>query len=148
MKPAGSCHSCRKAVRSTGEAGFGFVETMIAMLLMMFAALSISQMLVTGVYVSEASADLTSVTTIASQQMEILKALDFSALTAGGALGSSIDGYFDTIDLDEDGVGEFTRRWRVLDLGISKQIDVLVVGPPTAVGRARQIQLTAITVNK
>lgn len=134
--------------RLTNEAGFGFVETLIAMLLMSFAALSVSQMLVTGVYVSEASADLTSVTTLASQQMEILKGRDFDALAAGGALGSSVNGFSDTIDLDEDGTGEFTRRWRVLDLGLSKQIDVVVIGPPTAIGQARAIHLSAVVADK
>lgn len=130
------------------DAGFGFVETLIAMLLMTFAALSVSQMLVTGVYVSEASSDLTSVTTLASQQMEILKGMEFDSLGEGGALGGDVSGFTDTVDLDDDGAGEFTRRWRVLDLGLSKQIDVLVIGPPTAIGEARRIQLTAIVVEK
>jgi len=130
------------------EAGFGFVEALIAMMLMSVAALSVSQMMITGIYVSEASADLTSVTTMASQQMEILKSEDFDDLDAGGALGSSVTGYSDTVDLDGDGTGEFTRRWRVLDLGLSKQIDVYVVGPPTAIGEAREIQLTAVVVEK
>lgn len=130
------------------EAGFGFVETLIALVLLTFTVLGIAQMVVTGVYVSEASEDLTNVTALASQQMEALKATPYTDLTSGGSTTSNVTGYFDTLDMDGDGTGEFVRRWQVTDLGSKMQLDVIVLGPATATGQARQLQLTAQVVNK
>jgi Tfp pilus assembly protein PilV len=136
----------RTTTRDAG--GFGFIESMIAMALLSFAVLSTAQMIITGVYVSEASSDLTSVTSLASQQMEALKSVAFDDLDAGGDIDANVNNFFDTIDLDGDGTAEFTRRWEVTDLGLSKTIDVVALGPPTAMGDARQARLTALMVDK
>jgi hypothetical protein len=130
------------------EEGFGFVEAMIAMVLLSAAVLATAQMIVTGIYVSEASEDLTTVTTLASQQMENLKSLDYDDLTGGGDLDADVTGYFDALDLDGNGEAEFTRRWEIVELADSKVIDVLVLGPPTVMGDARQIRLTAEVADK
>lgn len=130
------------------ERGFGLVEALIAMALLSVAALGIGQMVVTGVYVSEAAEDLTNVTALASQRMESLKATHYTNLVAGGDLANDVAGYSDTLDMDGDGIGEVVRRWQVTDLGDAKQIDVLVLGPPTAAGQARRIRLTAQVVDE
>jgi len=130
------------------EAGFGFVEALIAMVLLSAAVLATAQMIVTGVYVSEASEDMTTVTTLASQQMENLKSVQYDDLDDGGDLDSDVAGFFDTLDLDADGEAEFTRRWEVVELSDSKIIDLVVLGPPTAMGNARQIRLTAEVADK
>jgi Tfp pilus assembly protein PilV len=130
------------------ERGFGFVEALIAMTLLSFAVISTAQMIVTGIYVSEASEDRTSVTSLASDIMETLKSADFDDLTAGGDLETSVSGYSDVVDPDGDGVADFTRRWEIVDLGLSKTIDVMVLGPDTAMGDARRIRLTALLVDK
>jgi len=134
--------------RCHGEVGFGFVEALIAMVLLSVAVLATAQMIITGVYVSEASEDLTTVTTLASQQMENLKSVEFDDLDGGGDLDSDVSGYFDTLDLDGDGESEFTRRWEVVELSDSKIIDLVVLGPPTAMGAARQIRITAEVADK
>lgn len=129
-------------------AGFGFVETLVALALLTFAALAVGQMVVTGVYVSEASEDLTNVTALAAMQLEGLKATPYDDLTPGGSLTADVAGYFDTLDMDANGTGEFTRRWQITDLGRSMQLDVIVLGPDTATGEARQLRLTAEVADK
>lgn len=131
-----------------GEGGFGFVEALIALALLSFVSLGIAQMIVTGVYVSEASEDLTSVTALAAERMEILKGTPYADLAPGGSTTADVAGYFDTLDLDGDGTAEFTRRWRVTNLGDLMQLDVLVLGPDTATGDARQAQFSAQVVRK
>lgn len=131
-----------------GADGFGFVETLIAMALLMFTVLAIGQMIVTGLYVSEASEDLTQVTALASQQLESLKATPYDDFTPGGSITADVAGYSETLDMDGDGTDEFVRRWEVTDLGESMQLDVAVLGPDTATGESRQLRLTAEVVEK
>lgn len=133
---------------TVGDGGFGFTETLVALALLTFTVLSVGQMVVTGVYVSEASEDLTNVTALAARQLEGLKATPYDDLTPGGSLATNTAGYFDSLDMDGDGVGEFVRRWQVTDLGRSLRLEVLVLGPDTATGDARQLRLTAEIADK
>lgn len=131
-----------------GAAGFGFVESMLALVLLSFAVLAVGQMMVTGIYTAEASADYTSVTGLASQQLETLRATDYDSLTPGGDLGSNVSGYFQQLDLDNAAGAEITRRWQITDIDGALQIDVRVIGPDNASGGNRDIRLTAIMADR
>lgn len=128
--------------------GFGFVETMIAFVLLSFAVLGVSQMMVTGIYTSEASADLTSITALAAQQLETLRATDYDALVPGGSLDQNVEGYYQGLDLDPAAGAEVTRRWMITDAAGALQIDVRVIGPPNASGRNRDVRLTVIVADR
>ena len=138
----------RRPLAVRRQDGFGFIEALLALGLMSVTVLAIGQMIVTGMYVSEVSEDMTSIAALVSEQMETLKGSRYCDLAAGGSLSSDLSGFFDVVDPDGDGLAEFARRWQVVDLGTSKVLDVVVNGPQTATGMPRTIRLTAQVVDK
>lgn len=131
-----------------GTGGFGFVETLIALALLSFTVLGVSQMMVTGIYVSEASADMTSATALAAERLEALRATDYDTLAVGGSLTANVEGFYEGLDLDPAPGAEIIRRWQITDVGNAYQLDVRVLGPDNATGGNRDVRLTAIVADR
>jgi len=124
--------------RASGEraAGFSLVEVLVAIFMAGLVFLMMGQMLGVGVEANRAASDTTRSAALAGNRLEELTRLDYDALVPGGGLNADVGGFFDTFDVNADGVDDYVRRWEITDLGPEKRIRVRVValldviGPP------------------
>jgi len=128
--------------------GFSLVEALVSIFLMGIVLLGIVQLIGVSVYLQKASEDVTSATVLAEQKIEELKNVDFTALVPGGSINADQPGFFDTPDVDGDGVTDFTRRWEVLDLGAGKVMRVRVVSQLAAYGPAKDSLMTVLVARR
>ena len=86
--------------RSSSEAGFTIIEALIAMVILVFGLVAITNLLIVGASSNSAANLSTSATARASEQLELLKATPFTSLTVGGDVTADATGYFrdDTTD--------------------------------------------------
>ena len=86
--------------RSSGEAGFTIIEALIAMVILVFGLVAITNLLIVGASSNSAANLSTAATARASEQLEVLKATPFTNLTVGGDVTADATGYFrdDTTD--------------------------------------------------
>ncbi len=121
------------------ESGMTLVESMIAMLVLLFGLLALAQVLAFSVVASKTyGRDATKATAYAHDKMEELTNLSFSdtttdvtvappfpatgvGLTAGGSVDPSapVSGYVDYLDMagvrTTAGSAAFTRQWRIIN---------------------------------
>jgi prepilin-type N-terminal cleavage/methylation domain-containing protein len=124
-----------------GARGFTLVEVLLALFLMGLTLMAAAPMFIHAMKETAAGADLGWVGALAVQRMELLRAIDFYGLTAGGGLSTNISGYSDTSDPD------FTVRWQIVDNASPatlKTVSVRVIATRTAIGRQKETTLTTV----
>jgi len=97
--------------RTDDQAGFTLVEALIAIVILVFGLLAVTNLMIIGASSNSVANQSSATTGIASEQLELLKAIPFGTLTAGGSLTADNTGYYrdDTID----GVGFIHTRWQI-----------------------------------
>ena len=106
--------------RPRGEAGFTLVEALCAIVILAFGLIAVANLLLVA-STSNTTANLsTAATTLAVQQLEVLKAVPFDdpggLLVAGGDLESDQGGYFTDPPAEIPGVGQIRVRWSIVDV--------------------------------
>ena len=118
------------------EAGFTLVEALVAMFVTTLILLTIAELMITGLYVHRSAADITETTALAQERLEALRNTQYDSLAPGGSIAVNTAGFSENIDVDGDGVDDYSRRWEILDLGDRKEIRVraisllIALGPP------------------
>jgi prepilin-type N-terminal cleavage/methylation domain-containing protein len=113
------------------EAGFTLVEVLTAIVILVFGLIAVTNLLVVAGTSSQVANVGTTASAIASEQMEVLKALPFPpvpggpvfagpTLTAGGDVNNNVPGFFRDAGNDPrlrvPGGGTITVRWQVTRL--------------------------------
>lgn len=130
------------------QAGFSLVEVMVALFMATLVFLMLAQMIGVGVEANRAASDSTRASALAAETLEDLTQLQYDAIVPGGSLAADTAGFFDAIDVDADGVVDYTRRWEIADLGDSKRIRVRVFSTLDVVGPAKEAQYVALVADK
>jgi type IV pilus assembly protein PilV len=95
----------------TSESGFTLVEALVAILILVFGVAAVANLMLVGASSNSVGNATTAAATLASRQMERLKATPFDTLAAGGDLESDVANYFAVEELP--GVGQVRTRWVV-----------------------------------
>ena len=118
------------------ETGFTLVESLVAMFVTTLILLSIGELMITGLYVHRSAEDLTETTALSAERLEELRNTQYDLLLPGGSIAVNAAGFSENIDMNEDGVDDYARRWEVIDLGDRKELRVrtisllITMGPP------------------
>jgi type II secretory pathway pseudopilin PulG len=121
-----------------GEAGFTLVEALSAIVILAFGLMAVANLMAVAATSNSVANQSTAATTLATQQMERLKAIPFTdpgtnnlnaALTPGGDLDSDQAGYFldpanplpDDPPVNVQGVGTISVRWQIA--GVPDAVD-------------------------
>jgi len=129
-------NTVRSARRASSDAGFTLVEALVAMFVTTLILLTIAELMITGLYVHRSATDMTETTALAQERLEELRNTQYDLLAPGGSIAVNAAGYSETIDIDGDGVDDYSRRWEVVDRGDRKEIRVrtiallITMGPP------------------
>lgn len=134
----------RQATATQDCRGFSLVEAMVSMFLLTMVLLGIAQLIGVSIHLQRASEDVTSATALVEQKLEELKNFDFAVLAAGGSINADQAGFFDTPDVNNDGIVDYTRRWEVLDLGAGKVVRVRVIAELAVLGPAKDSMMTVL----
>lgn len=121
--------------------GFSLIEVLVAGFLVGLIALAVAPLMLLALQTSAAAQEITDLTAMGSQQMEVLRALPFDAadLVAGGDTAASAAGY----SLDPYlGDANLYVRWRVVDENAFRKRIELVVGNRDSIwGPPREIPM-------
>jgi type II secretory pathway pseudopilin PulG len=102
------------------ESGFTLVEALIAIVILVFGLLAVTNLLIVGASSNSTANQSSAATALASEQLETLKAIPFGNLSAGGNLETNTTGFYRDPSsdgrLNVDGVGPFVVRWRITSL--------------------------------
>lgn len=127
------------------EAGFTLVEALIAIVVLIFGLMAITNLMIVAASSNTVANQSTAAATTASQQMEVLKAVPFALLTAGGGVTSDVTtsgtDFFSDITLP--GVGVIHTRWEIAAPdGQTRFIRVRSEGVARLVGSRSRAELT------
>jgi len=133
-------------IRKT-EAGFTLLEAIIATLILLFGLASIFNLMIVAVSSNSLASRASGATTIASQEMEVLRSTAFSVLADSPVGVDTVEtqtpGFFRITTLD--GVGTFESRWQVQTLTDPNLKYLRVRTEPQGFrGRAARAEFTAI----
>lgn len=103
------------------EAGFTLVEALIAIVILVFGLIGITNLMLVAATSNTSANQGTAAASIASQRLEMLKAVPFTNLTAGGNLASGTDPNFYSED-ELPGVGMIVTRWTVTPIAGNSQV--------------------------
>ena len=103
--------------------------------------LTVAELMITGLYVHRSATDITETTALASERLEELRNSEYDLLLPGGSIAVNSAGFSDNIDVDADGVDDYTRRWEVLDLGDRKEIRVRAISLLSTMGPPKEATL-------
>jgi prepilin-type N-terminal cleavage/methylation domain-containing protein len=123
------------------DSGFTLVEVLLAMALMFVGIMAAAPLFVFAMKETAAGADLGTVGAAAVDRMELLRAIDFYSLTAGGGLTANVSGYSDASH------SQYTVRWQVTDNATPatfKTISVRAVATRQAIGQAKEVTLVSL----
>lgn len=129
--PSPTSHLCAPL-----QAGFTLLEALVAMFVTTLILLTIGELMITSLYVHRSAADVTETTALAQERLEELRNVRYDALAPGGSIAVNAAGFSENLDMDGDGVDDYSRRWEILDLGDRKEIRVraisllMTMGPP------------------
>jgi type II secretory pathway pseudopilin PulG len=93
------------------EAGFTLVEALIAIVILIFGLMAITNLMLVAASSNTVANQATAAATTATEQMEILKAMPFADLTAGGDVTADVNGF--NRDSSLPGVGVIHTRWAI-----------------------------------
>lgn len=105
----------------TAEAGFTLIEALIAVVILVFGLIGITNLLLVAATSNSTANQGTAATSIASQRLELLKAVPFTSLISGGNLESGTDPNFYSEDA-VPGVGVIVSRWSVTPIAGNNQV--------------------------
>jgi hypothetical protein len=94
------------------EAGFTLVEALVAIIVLAVGLIAIANLMVVAGTSNSVANAATASATMASRQLELLTALPYDQLVAGGDLDADNVGYFSVDELP--GVGMIRTRWTVI----------------------------------
>ncbi|HET9317068.1 MAG TPA: prepilin-type N-terminal cleavage/methylation domain-containing protein [Vicinamibacteria bacterium] len=94
-----------------GEAGFTLIETLVAIVVLVFGLIAVTNLLLVGATNNSVANHGTAATSVATQRMELLKAEPFRDLTAGGDLNSDVTDFSENVNVE--GVGVINVRWQI-----------------------------------
>jgi len=119
--------------REESQAGFTLVEALVAMVVLSFGLIAITNLFIVAAGSNSVANHSTAAAAQASEVMERLKAIDFNTLVAGGDLDNDAGSVADCdpdvnaqgcmapdqyhLVRDIDGVGIIRVRWRIVDPG-------------------------------
>jgi type II secretory pathway pseudopilin PulG len=117
----------------SGEAGFTLVEALCAIVILAFGLIAIANLMLVAATSNSVANQATAATTLASQQLELLKNTPFTfppntqafnpALAPGGDLDNDAAGYFNP-PVNVPGVGDVRVRWLIV--GVPDPVDAVV----------------------
>lgn len=131
--------------RRDGEAGFTLIETLVAIVVLVFGLIAVTNLLLVGATNNSVANQGTAATAVATQQMETLKARRFTELAPGGDLGSDVNDYSDNVVVE--GVGTINVRWTVVMPEDEPQLRLITVqaeGLGPMVRMRSRVQLTTV----
>jgi Tfp pilus assembly protein PilV len=129
------------------EAGFTLVEALVAMVVLSFGLIAVTNLMLVAATSNSVANQSTAATSIASQELEQLKTLPFSdpGLNAGGDLQSDVGGY--ASDVDVSGVGRIHTRWQITNVDTTtKYIVVRSEGTGVLAGPRSRAEFTTFRV--
>jgi prepilin-type N-terminal cleavage/methylation domain-containing protein len=129
------------------QAGFTLVEALIAMVILSFGLIAVTNLMLVAATSNTVANQGTAAASIASQQLEQLKALGFSdpGLTAGGDLEADAAGY--AMDIPVPGVGNVHTRWLITDVDpTTKYLVVRSEGTGALAGPRSRAEFTTFRV--
>ena len=126
------------------EDGLSLVEALVAIFVLTMVATSLGQMIGLGMMSNKNARDLTTATSLSTSKLEELRSGDYVNLVAGGDLASDASGYFEMLDVDDDGTNDFNRRWRVTDQTGGKTVEVRVIGLTDSIGPVREATMATV----
>lgn len=100
------------------EAGFTLVEALVAIVVLVFGLIAITNLMIVAASSNSVANQGTAAATIAAQQLELLKATPYNTLVAGGSVDTDDPGppvFFRDDQLP--GVGVIHTRWQVVATG-------------------------------
>ena len=130
------------------RAGFSLVEVLVALFMATLVFLVIAQMIGVGVEAGRASSDMTRVAALAGERLEEITRSEYVDLVPGGSLTADVGGFSETLDLDNDGMDDYTRRWEITDLGTEMRIRVRVFALLDVVGPAKETTFVALKADR
>jgi len=101
-----------KVTHRSAEAGFTLAEALIAIVILVFGLMAITNLMVVGTTSTTAANHSTAATALASQKLEELKAQSFSVMAIGGDIDADSDANFRQ-DTTVSGVGTFRTTWEI-----------------------------------
>lgn len=131
--------------RRDGEAGFTLIETLVAIVVLVFGLIAVTNLLLVGATNNSVANQGTAATAVATQQMETLKAQRFASLVPGGDLDADAAGYF--LNQIVEGVGTINVRWTIVEPEDEPQLRMITVraeGLGPMVRMRSRVELTTI----
>jgi prepilin-type N-terminal cleavage/methylation domain-containing protein len=141
--------STTKRVTAGPQAGFTLVEALIAMVVLSFGLIAVTNLMLVAATSNSVANQSSAATSIASQQLELLKACTFTdqRLAAGGDLQNDAANF--NSDTDVPGVGRIHTRWQITDVdGTTKYIVVRSEGTGALAGPRSRAQFTTLRVQQ
>lgn len=137
----------RRTTDGRRDSGFTLVETLIAVVILSFGLIAVTNLMLVASTSNTVANQATAATSVASEQLEVLKALRFAdpGLGAGGDLDNNATGYFRFTDFP--GVGQIRTRWRITDVdATTKHIVVRSEGRGVLAGPRSRSEFTTFRV--
>lgn len=131
------------------QAGFTLVEALIAMVVLSFGLIAVTNLMLVAATSNGVANQSSAATSVASQQLEQLKACTFTdpQLIAGGDLQNDVANF--SSDTDVPGVGRIHTRWQITDVdATTKYIVVRSEGTGALAGPRSRAQFTTLRVQQ
>ncbi len=128
------------------QSGFTLIEALIAMVILAFGLIAITNLMLVAATSNTVANQSTAAASIASQQLEQLKALTWgdAGLTAGGSVTADTAYASDT---PMPGVGTIHTRWRIVDVDTTtKYVVVRSEGTGILAGPRARAEFTTFRV--
>ena len=133
--------------KRNGE-GFSLVEVLVALFMAALVFLMLAQMIGVGVEANRAASDTTKSGALAGDQLEELTQSDYADLVPGGDITADIAGFSENLDIDNDGVNDYVRRWEITDLGSEMRIRVRVIALLDVIGPPKEATYVALKADR
>ena len=125
----------------SGCEGLTLLEVVFALLLIGIGLLAVAPMFMTAMSSNEVGGTLGVVGAMALERMELLRAIEYDNLTAGGSVTTDVSGYIDT---PADG---YTVRWMIQDNGSppdTRIVTVFAAAENSNMGPRKEVTLTTL----